>query len=355
VLYFTAAGVSNPLLPAYLASHGFAVASFSSNGRMTRSSLEFTPNALTLDTDLDDAGFAHVLLRRLPLVDARRVAVVSFSGASLAALLWQMRDMQASAIVALEGWERYRRGADITAESVHFEPNRVRVPFLMIERAPDETSPLYAKVPDVVRSLPYADITRIAFRDAAHGDFLSHAVFGQSPAHPPVFAASARMVRLFLETHLEDDDSAARTFAETAPPASDPFFTVSRDPAIGPVPTEEELYRLAETEPAEALAAYRAATRIVSRDRLFREAVLARAANYSADPAARVTIMQIVTDAYPASIGARFGLGQAFAAADRTGDAVSAFESALGLVESVPEEQRAAWRDRIESALAALR
>jgi hypothetical protein len=50
VLYFTAAGVSNPLLPAYLASHGFAVASFSSNGRMTRSSLEFTPNALTLDT-----------------------------------------------------------------------------------------------------------------------------------------------------------------------------------------------------------------------------------------------------------------------------------------------------------------
>jgi hypothetical protein len=355
VLYFTAAGVSNPLLPAYLASHGFAVASFSSNGRMTRSSLEFTPNALTLDTDMDDAGFAHVLLRRLPLVDARRLAVVSFSGASLAALLWQMRDMQSSAIVALEGWERYRRGADIIAESVHFEPNRVRVPFLMIERAPDETSPLYAKVPDVVRSLPYADITRIAFRDAAHGDFLSHAVFGQSPAHPQVFAASARMVRLFLETHLEGDDAAARTFAETAPPASDPFFTVSRDPAIGPVPTEEELYRLAETEPAEALAAYRAATRVVSGDRLFREAVLTRAANFSADPPARVTIMQIVTDAYPASIGARFGLGQAFAAADRTGDAVSAFESALGLVESVPEEQRAAWRDRIESALAALR
>jgi hypothetical protein len=48
---------------------------------------------------------------------------------------------------------------------------------------------------------------------------------------------------------------------------------VSRDPAIGPIPTEEELFRLAETDPAQALAAYRAATRIVSGDRLFREAV----------------------------------------------------------------------------------
>lgn len=350
VLYFTGAGVSNPLLPAYLASHGFAVASFPSNGRMTAASLEFTPNALTLDTDIDDAGFVHAQLRRLPLVDARRLAVMSFSGASLTALLWQMRDMQASAIVALEGWERYRRGADIIAGSVHFEPHRVRVPFLMIERAADEVSPQYAKVPDVVEALPWADITRIAFRDAAHGDFLSHAVFGQSPAHAQVFATSARMVRLFLEAQLEGDDSAAGTFAAIAPPASDPFFTVSRDPAIGPVPTEEELFRLAETDPAQALAAYRAATRIVSGDRLFREAVLTRAATFSADPAARVTVMQIVADAYPASIGARFGLGEAYAGAGRTGDAVAAFEAALGLVEELPQDQRAAWRRRIEAA-----
>ncbi|HUF70305.1 MAG TPA: hypothetical protein VMM79_16780 [Longimicrobiales bacterium] len=127
---------------------------------------------------------------------------------------------------------------------------------------------------------------------------------------------------------------------------------MSRDPAIGPVPTEEELYRLAETEPAQALAAYRAATRIVSGDRLFREAVLTRAATFSTDPAARVTIMQIVADAYPASISTRFGLGEAYAGAGRTADAVATFETALGLVEGLPQDQRAAWRQRIEAALA---
>lgn len=304
VLYLTAAGVSNPLLPAYLASHGFVVASFPSNGRMTEGSLEFTPNALTLDTDIDDAGFVHALLRRLPNADTRRLAVASFSSGSLAALLWTMRDMQAAAFVSLEGWERYRRGADIVSESVHFEPHRVRVPYLMIERAADETSPLYAKVEDVVGELDYADVTRVAFRDASHGDFLSHVTFGHTPQQPAIYEASARMTRHFLESVLEGDAAAARELAAFAPPRDDPFFTVARDPAIGIVPTEEEFLRLAETDPEGAAAAYREATRLVPGSALFREHVLTRAARFAGSPADSATLMEIVADAYPDTVTA---------------------------------------------------
>lgn len=355
VLYFTAAGVSNPLLPAYLASHGFVVATFPSNGRMTEGSLEFTPNALTLDTDVDDAGFVHAVLRQLPYADTRRLAVTSFSGGSLAALLWVMRDMQASAVVAVEGWERYRRGADIVTASVHYDPHRVRVPFLMIERAADETSPRYAKVPDVVEALPYADIIRVAFRDAAHGDFLSHVPFGHTAAQPQIYAASTRMVRLFLEAHLGDDDEAAADLAALAPPTDDPFFTVARDTAIGPVPTEEELYRLAETDPAAAAAAYRDAIRTVPGHQLFREAVLTRAAIFADDPADRAAIMAIVVDAYPLSTAARFGLAEALGDAGREDAAMKAYRAALAAVEGDPElddDQRVEWRERIEAALA---
>lgn len=309
VLYFTAAGVSNPLLPAYLASHGFVVASFPSNGRMTEVSLEFTPNALTLDTDIDDAGFVHALLRRLPYADTRRLAVASFSSGSLAALLWTMRDVQPAAIVAVEGWERFRRGADIIAGSVHYEPHRVRVPFLMLERAADETSPRYAKVPDVVEALPYADITRVAFRDAAHGDFLSHVTFGHTAEQPGIYAESARMIRHFLEDTLEDDHDAARALATLEPPADDLFFTVSRERAVGPVPTEEELYRLAETDPAAAEAAYREAIRVVPGSALFREHVLRRAAQFAPTAADSAVIMRIVEDAYPDSVGQADGSG----------------------------------------------
>lgn len=302
VLYLTAAGVSNPLLPAYLASHGFVVASFPSNGRMTEGTLEFTPNALTLDTDVDDAGFVHSLLRRLSYADTRRLAVASFSAGSLASLLWAMRDMQVGAIVAVEGWERYRRGADIISASVHYEPHRVRVPFLMIERAADETSPQYAKVPDVVRALPYADITRVAFRDAAHGDFLSHVTFGHTPHHGEIYEASLAMIRRFLQSSIGADDVASRDFTLDD---NDPIFTVERHLPVGPVPTEEELYRLAETDPTAAEAAYRDARRIVPGATLFRRHVLTRAARFAATAQDSATIMRIVDDAYPDSATAR--------------------------------------------------
>lgn len=303
VLYFTAAGVSNPLLPAYLASHGFVVATFPSNGRMTEGSLEFTPNALTLDTDIDDAGFVHALLRRLPYADTERLAVAAFSGGSLAALLWTMRDMQPSALVTIEGWERYRRGADILAGSVHFEPHRIRVPFLMLERAADEASPQYAKVQDVVDALPYAHVTRVAFRDAAHGDFLSHVPFGHTPHHAEIYEASARMTRAFLQASIGEPGAAAELQRVLAAPEAT-FFTVEDNRGIGPVPTEEELYRLAETDPAAAAAAYRDGARIVPGSSLFREQVLTRAAIFARTPADSALIMEIVEDAYP-DAGAR--------------------------------------------------
>lgn len=358
LLYFTAAGVSNPVLPAYLASHGFVVASFPSNGRMTAATLEYTPNALTLDTDVDDAGFVYGLLRRLPYADSDRLAVTSFSGGSLASLLWVMRDMQAAAVVTVEGWERYRRGADIVAGSVHYEPHRVRVPYLMIERAADETSPEFAKVPDVVGALPYAGITRVAFRDASHGDFLSHAAFGHTEDQPRIFETSARMIRRFLERTIGGDagdgPSPAPAVADMAPPDDDAFFSVERDPAVGPVPTEEELYRLAETDPDAAAAVYREAAGVVPGADLFRESALTRAAFFAPGAQARATIMRIVVDAYPASAPARFRLGEALRETGRTEEGAAELRAALEDVESdsnLDASAREEWRERIRTAL----
>jgi len=354
VLYFGALGANDPLLPAYLASHGFVVAAFPSNGRMTDGALEYTPNALTLETSLNDGGFVHAVLRRLPYADAGRAAVASFSGSSLGALLWVMRDMQASAFVSIEGWERYRRGADILAGSIHYEPHRVRIPMLLIERAPNEASPQFAKVPDVVDALNYAHITRVAFRDASHGDFLSHAPFGQTSRQPDIYQTSARTVRTFLESALMNDAGAARALARLVPPPSDSLFTVLRMPGIGPVPTEEELYHLAETDPAEAASAYRDAIRTVRGSELFRESVLTRAAILAPTPTARAAILEIVADAYPASTAARFRLGQALVEAGRATEAMAVLRRALEIVEDDPsldDEARTEWRARIRAAL----
>ena len=354
VLHVGAAGVSNPLLPSYLASHGFVVAAFPSNGRMTAASLEFSPNALTLDTGVDDAGFAASVLERMPYADVRRLGVAAFSGSSLVALLWTMRDMRPGALVTVEGWERYRRGADTIGESVLYDPNRIRVPFLMIERGPDERSPQYAKVHDVVGSLRYADLTRVAFRDAAHADFLSHVSFGHTPHHPEIYESSARMIRLFLEATLGGNERSARRLTNLRAPRENPFFTIVRTPSIGSVPTEEELFRLAEIDPAAAAAAYRDGARIVEGHQLFREAVLTRAAIFARSADTRAAIMQIVTDAYPRSAGAWARLGEALVEAGRPEVADAALRRGLEAVERDPSldaTQRAEWRDRITRLL----
>lgn len=356
VLYFTAAGVSNPLLPAYLASHGFVVASFPSNGRMTEVSLEFTPNALTLDTDIDDAGFVYAWLRRVPFADTDRLAIASFSSGSLAALLWQMRDMQADAIVAIESWEQTRRGAEIVSPSVHYDPARVRVPYLRIDKAAPETSPAYARVPDVLEALRYAEITRFAFRDATHGDFLSHAIGGQSAAFEDIYATAARAIRLFLQARLNSDDSALERLARLVPPAGrgPDFFTRSVKPAEPAAPSEEELFRLAEVDPAELARVYREISVRQAGQALFREHVLTRAAIFADAPNDRVVILEIVVDAHPRSVSARYRLGAALREADREEDGVRVLRDALALVDDDPsleEEDREAWRRRIRDAL----
>lgn len=350
VLYFTSAGSGNPGLPAYLASHGFVVASFPSNGRMTETSLEFTPNALTLDTDIDEAGFVWSVVRTLAFVDPARLATAAFSSGSLALLLWQMRDMQADVIVTMEGWERYHRGAEIVRASPHYDPGRIRVPFLMMERGADEASPDYARVPFVVDSLHHADLRRLVFRDAAHGDFMSLPLGRTDPA---VFPAAAHMVELFLSGVLMGDDDAAARLASTTPATAGVAFTANTRVARPAPPTEEELYRLAETDPARAAEVWSA----IRGDGPppFRRHVLTRAAVFAATDAERATILRIVVDAFPRSVDARFRLAQALIASGQTTDGAMELREALTHIDedtTLNAEQRTAWRQRIEARLA---
>jgi tetratricopeptide (TPR) repeat protein len=342
ILYVGAAWVSDPLTAAYLASHGFVVAAVPNNGRMTATSIEFSPNPLTLDTGIDDAGYAWSLMRREPLADTDRMGIYAFSATSLHALLWQMRDLQADAIVLVEGWERLRRGADIVRENVQYDPLRVRVPLLLLERAADEDSPLYAKVGDVVDSLAYAERTRIAFTDAQHGDFLSHPMAPPSDAASRVYPRALEITRRFFEAQLEDDREAARWMGALG---DDPGITVQRSVPVAVAPSEEEIFRLAETDPQAAASLVAELSNRVDRP-LFREHVLARAAAFTESPADRVVLWRLIARAYPASSNAWLRLGTSLAEAGRPEDAREALHAALTLVPDDPSLNPAEREER---------
>lgn len=348
VLYLTSAGVSNPGLAEHLASRGYVVASIPATGRMTEGSIAYTPNPLTLETDVADAGFALSVLRREPNVSADRVGVVTFSSSSLPALLWQMRDMQADALVLIEGWERYRTGAELVAMSPHYDPRRVRVPVLLLERAADEASPAFAKVGDVVDSLRHADVRRVSFRDALHVDFLSH-VFGASEHQPEIHATGTAMIHRFL-------DAALKGQADAEPQASEMYAVATLPAAIPARPTEEELFRLAELNAREAERVY-AATKGEGPP-LFRRDVMSRAALFAVEAENRVIILGMVADAYPRSVDARYRLGDALLAADRLEDGRVTLREALDVIPADPSLDAAGreqWTRRIETRLAEVR
>lgn len=352
VLYAGGAYVADPLTPAYLASHGFVVAAVPNNGRMTKTSLEFSPNPLTLDTGLDDLAFAFATLRRDPMVDSDQLAVYAFSTPSLQALLWVMRDLQVDAVVSVEGWERYRRGADLVRMSPHYDPLRIRVPVLLIERAAAEASAAYAKVPDVVDSLAYAPRTRVAFDSAEHGDFLSHPLDAGSPERERIYAATMRIVREFLHDALRGEES-----IESDPRPVEGLYSIWTSRPTVVAPSEEELFRMAEVDPRAFAETYRD---LVERglDRPpFREHVLGRAALFAESAERRVTLWKVIVDAYPGSAVSRFRLGESLVEAGRVGEARAALEEARRRVDADPAldaEGRDGWRERIDDLVESL-
>jgi tetratricopeptide (TPR) repeat protein len=212
----------------------------------------------------------------------------------------------------------------------------------LLERVADEDSPLYAKVGDVIDSLAYAERTRIAFTDAQHGDFLSHPMAPPSDAASRVYPRALEITRRFFEAQLEDDREAAR-WVEALD--ADPGITVQRSVPVAAAPSEEEIFRLAETDPQAAAALVADLSNRVDRP-LFREHVLGRAAAFTESPADRVILWRMIAGAYPASSNARLGLGTSLAEAGRPQEAREALNAALTLVPDDPSLNPAEREER---------
>lgn len=82
--------------------------------------------------------------------------------------------------------------------------------------------------------------------------------------------------------------------------------------------------------------------------------VLVRAALFADAPSDRVTILEVVVDAYPRSVSTRYRLGTALRDAGREEEGRRVLRDALALVDGDPSldaDDREAWRERIREAL----
>ena len=87
----------------YLASHGYVVVAAPSSSRT--GTLQASQPAIALETQTRNLEFLFAFARQQPYVDATRLGILGVNFDGMAALVFEMRNMQADAIISLDGYE----------------------------------------------------------------------------------------------------------------------------------------------------------------------------------------------------------------------------------------------------------
>lgn len=206
---FGAQAFQNTVACEYLASRGFVVASFPSEGR---DSGEMTGDATGVAAQVSDISFVVHQVQQQMRTDPRRVGVFGYSWGGLTATFAAMRGLQLAAVVAIDPTLLVSRGHQQARTFDGYEPAKLAVPFMAMiadagawkERDLTFLAELTATRPILVR-----------FHDLKHGDFVSiilrflvHALpeggkrdLGKLDAG---YAAECRYLEAFFDAHLRD-------------------------------------------------------------------------------------------------------------------------------------------------------
>ncbi|WGK63951.1 prolyl oligopeptidase family serine peptidase [Croceiramulus getboli] len=221
--------IENFALFEYLASQGFVVLSSPSRGTETRWLSGGTTK--DMETQARDVEFLLKELHRFPQINPNRIALMGFSFGGLANALTVMRNPGISALLSLDGTERYNY--PVLAASSYFDLERLDIPYahlaqkvipedvLKSDKIPAELNtefPLYD-------SLTQSSVYRYRFHDLTHSYFSSFGVLfaNRDPRQDKSEAEIMASYKLLAEHSLQflkatlEQDAAAIRFLENSP------------------------------------------------------------------------------------------------------------------------------------------
>lgn len=340
-------------LAEYLASHGIVVVSTNVTGT---ASMQVTRGLAALEAHTRSLEVLVGLARDLPFADTTRMAVAGANFDGMAAVLYQMRNMRALAIVSLDGWEGKPNGYGIVTASPSFDERRLRVPYLAFMQA-DAPSPALGADTAILRVMRYAPRTMYVLPGLGH----THLIGGIAAA--PMISDTARAsframyetIMRFLERHLVQPSPAAAPL--TLEGNVTPQFLAAR-PALPPVPDGTEFEQLVMTgDTAAVQRVVREALAADSTVRLFDAQTMNLFAfrfSRQQQPAVATAWLRLAVEALPRSARAHFNLGNAHQQAGRGAEARDMFIRARQLVDGDSElssQDRAALRASLDRAL----
>ncbi len=235
----------NSVLAEFLASHGYVVVSSPSIGADAR---RMTGDAVGTEAQARDLAFLAGYAASLPQADPERIGTVGFSAGGLASVLFALRDTRVKALVSLDGTIREAGSLAVGRTLLHFQPERLRVPTLVVTTTPERALPGMDDE-SFLDAARYAEITWVVVPGIDHHDFASLSSLlrrgsqrGATRDWAPAtvgYEAVSELLRDFLDLHLKGETGApgpsspavagcsvSTRVAQQAPPTPDDFLEV---------------------------------------------------------------------------------------------------------------------------------
>jgi hypothetical protein len=326
-------------LAEYLASHGYVVVSAPTLGtaaqQVNRVQVAIEAHTRTLET-------VYAFALTLPFADTLRTGLIGVNFDGIAALVHQMRNMTAQAVVSLDGYETKTSSATGLRTSPYFDRVRMRVPYLAF--AQDNAPPALTFSDSLARELKYSDRYAYVVRDLEHFAYVTDLM------HYPQVRAEQRLgyefvfrtIRAFLDTYVKGDTTARAFMTRSAVANGFPAWllkTEVRLPALPPVPTAEELEQIAMAGDVERLRSILRAARAA--DPTARVFTVGDMSLYSfrfrQRPEVAIQFNQLAVEAFPRSTEAANIVGNTYRDFGQMPRAIEWWERAMGLIDADPD------------------
>jgi hypothetical protein len=207
------------LVNEYLASHGYVVVMITNSGRTA--TLQSALPAIALETHVRNLEFATAFARQQGLGDATRLAVLGVNFDGMPALIYEMRNVMARAVVSIDGIEAKVATSTAGVRSAFFDPARMRVPYLIFVQDDQDVPPGLAHDRTVWNALSHSTRYWFVLKGFNHIHLIGD--LGHAPAlsreQNDSYVFFHRTVRRFLDAYVRDD-ARERATLETEPPAA---------------------------------------------------------------------------------------------------------------------------------------
>lgn len=351
------------VLAEYLASYGYLVATVGRHTQMGTLQVSKPPIALEWHT----RNFEYLLafLHAQPQADFDRIGVLGVNFDGMAALIFQMRNLTASAVVSLDGWEGKKLNSQTARESPYFDVLKLRVPYLFFSQD-NPPSPGLQPDPTFLATLKYAERHFYQVNNIEHPEYVGN------PLAVPMLAAEKRTgvefvyqkVLHFFNAYVKKD-SGSLTLLKRTPEAKGLLKAEEKLTALSPAPTADEFEQLLGvglgqdgSSVKRGIDVFRTAKKANPELELFSVQTM----NMFAFRMTRqnkkeeaIALLQLAVEAYPQSVAAMNNLGNKYQEFGQTELARECFEKALTLLTSdttMSEHEKAQARSSLQQKLA---